>query len=106
MLTLPFTFNMHPTTFWHKVTHWPTVTMSYLEKFDSVTAISQIILPDVHPMTFGHKLRHWPIVTLTYIEKFDLVNATGQLNLPVGCQPYLYFLSFSTLTTSSDPLNN
>ena len=56
-------------TFWHKLRHWPIVTLTYIEKFDSVSATTQINLPDVHTMTFGHKLRHWPIVTLTYIEK-------------------------------------
>ena len=91
-------------TFMHKLRHWPIVTLTYIEKFDSVTATSQINLPDVHTMTFGHKLGQWPIVTLTYIEKFDSVMATGQINLPVGYQPYLYFLLFSTLTTYSGQL--
>ena len=39
----------------------------------------------------------WPIVTLNDIEKFDSVTATGQISLPVGCRPYLYFLSFPSL---------
>ena len=78
-------------TFLHKLRHWPIVTWTYIEKFDSVTATSQINLPDVHTITFGQKLRHWLIITLTYIEKFDSVTATAQINLLVGCQPYLYF---------------
>ena len=51
---------------------------------------------DVHTMIFRYKLRHWPIVTLTW----------SQLPVRLICQPYLYFLSFSTITTSSGPLKN
>ena len=83
-------------TFWHKLRHWPIITRTYIEKFDSVTATGQInYLQDVHTITFGNKLRHWPIV-LTYIEKFDSVTATSHINLLVGCQLYFYFLSFPT----------
>ena len=71
-----------------------------------ISATSQIKLPDVHTITFGHKLRHWPNVTLNYIEKFTSVTSIGQINLPVVWKPYLYFLSFSTLMTSSGQLNN
>ena len=68
--------------FRHNLRQWPVLTLTYIEKFDSVMATGQINLPDVQTMTFGHKLRHWPIVTLTYIEQFDSVTATGQINLP------------------------
>ena len=104
LFTLPFLYDVQSMTFWYKLRRWPVITLTYIEKFDSVTVTSQINLPDVHPMTFGHKLRHLPIVTLTYIGKFESVIATGQINFPVGCQPYLYLLSFSTLTTSSGQL--
>ena len=57
-------------TFWHKLRHWLIETLTYIEKFDSVTATGQVNLPDVLTMTIGHKLRHWPTVTPTHIEKF------------------------------------
>ena len=101
MLSLTSTLIMSVTLFPVNLYIKPLVTRNYIEKFDSVSASTQINLPDVHTMTFGHKLMHWPIVTLTYIEKFDSVVATSQINLTVSCQPYLYFLSFSTLTTYS-----
>ena len=50
---------------------------------------------DVHTMIFRYKLRHWPIVTLTW----------SQLPVRLICQPYLYFLSFSTLPCSHFPPN-
>ena len=77
-------FDVHHLTIGHELQHWPSVTRTYIEKFDLVIATSQINLPDLHTMAFGHKLRHWPIVTLTYIEKFDSITANCQIILPVG----------------------
>ena len=42
LFTLPFTFDVHPVTFGHKLRHWPIVTRTYIEKFDSVTGTSRL----------------------------------------------------------------
>ena len=68
-------------TFGHKLMHWPIVTQTYIEKFDSarsdqfagqqISDVSSLRYFICEFMTFGHKLSHWLLVTQTYIEKFD-----------------------------------